>query len=143
FISLVFSFIYLHDVAPFLSCFFRMIRPPPRSTLFPYTTLFRSSGRDDPLRPFGPHTLRAALPDGGVDGAGRTDGTSAAAAGEECVAVGVAIADRRFGLAARFLSHPVTVSDWDRNLDRGPRARSPDPREEGSRPRGAPPGREG
>src|SRR5438132_10625708 len=23
-------------------CFFSMIRPPPRSTLFPYTTLFRS-----------------------------------------------------------------------------------------------------
>src|SRR5437588_7625458 len=33
---------------PFLSrsilFFFLMIRPPPRSTLFPYTTLFRSSG---------------------------------------------------------------------------------------------------
>src|SRR5258705_13706756 len=31
---------------PFLSCFFfffLMIRRPPRSTLFPYTTLFRSS----------------------------------------------------------------------------------------------------
>src|SRR5207247_10651637 len=26
-----------------LSSFFLMIRPPPRSTLFPYTTLFRSS----------------------------------------------------------------------------------------------------
>src|SRR5437762_12380033 len=26
-----------------LSFFFLMIRPPPRSTLFPYTTLFRSS----------------------------------------------------------------------------------------------------
>src|SRR6266478_8547251 len=25
--------------------FFLMIRPPPRSTLFPYTTLFRSRGR--------------------------------------------------------------------------------------------------
>src|SRR5437667_3103186 len=24
------------------ACFFLMIRPPPRSTLFPYTTLFRS-----------------------------------------------------------------------------------------------------
>src|SRR5438132_12611630 len=24
-------------------CFFLMIRPPPRSTLFPYTTLFRST----------------------------------------------------------------------------------------------------
>src|SRR5205809_5253847 len=34
----------------FVSClmltyfFFSMIRPPPRSTLFPYTTLFRSAG---------------------------------------------------------------------------------------------------
>src|SRR2546421_257117 len=27
-----------------LSCFFLMIRRPPRSTLFPYTTLFRSVG---------------------------------------------------------------------------------------------------
>src|SRR5438270_5790344 len=27
---------------PMLSFFFLMIRPPPRSTLFPYTTLFRS-----------------------------------------------------------------------------------------------------
>src|SRR3712207_7449589 len=26
------------------SCFFLMIRRPPRSTLFPYTTLFRSAG---------------------------------------------------------------------------------------------------
>src|SRR3712207_8436842 len=38
-----------------LMFFFLMIRRPPRSTLFPYTTLFRSStaaaltGRDDPL----------------------------------------------------------------------------------------------
>src|SRR3712207_9146470 len=27
------------------NCFFLMIRRPPRSTLFPYTTLFRSRGR--------------------------------------------------------------------------------------------------
>src|SRR5436189_2357637 len=33
--------------------FFLMIRPPPRSTLFPYTTLFRSSsGRTIPARPW-------------------------------------------------------------------------------------------
>src|ERR1041385_9279054 len=37
------------------SCFFLMIRRPPRSTLFPYTTLFRSGqqsagGRGVPLR---------------------------------------------------------------------------------------------
>src|SRR5437667_7518728 len=29
--------------------FFLMLRRPPRSTLFPYTTLFRSSDRDRPL----------------------------------------------------------------------------------------------
>src|SRR2546429_5564606 len=36
--------------------FFLMIRRPPRSTLFPYTTLFRSRDepRDDPRAPAGP-----------------------------------------------------------------------------------------
>src|SRR5437773_11250250 len=29
----------------YISFFFLIIPPPPRSTLFPYTTLFRSSGR--------------------------------------------------------------------------------------------------
>src|ERR1035438_4564848 len=29
-----------------------MIRRPPRSTLFPYTTLFRSHGTDPPFRPY-------------------------------------------------------------------------------------------
>src|SRR5688572_33326344 len=32
------------SVASFLLFFFLMIRRPPRSTLFPYTTLFRSRG---------------------------------------------------------------------------------------------------
>src|SRR5688572_33439551 len=36
--SVFFSFFYLF----FFSFFFLMIRRPPRSTLFPYTTLFRS-----------------------------------------------------------------------------------------------------
>src|SRR5260370_38031242 len=31
------------DIYPCLSFFFLMIRRPPRSTLFPYTTLFRSA----------------------------------------------------------------------------------------------------
>src|SRR5205807_5344006 len=31
------------DFATRLSVFFLLLRPPPRSTLFPYTTLFRSS----------------------------------------------------------------------------------------------------
>src|SRR3712207_8809921 len=32
-------------------CCFLMIRRPPRSTLFPYTTLFRSGGRGETTRP--------------------------------------------------------------------------------------------
>src|SRR3712207_7832011 len=49
-------------------CFLLMIRRPPRSTLFPYTTLFRSAGRlarlpgvdgEDPLR-------RPAVPSSGL-----------------------------------------------------------------------------
>src|SRR6266566_7299223 len=35
------------DNHTFLFLFFLMIRRPPRSTLFPYTTLFRSCARDD------------------------------------------------------------------------------------------------
>src|SRR3989442_15281898 len=34
--------IFRRDLCPFLFFFFLMIRRPPRSTLFPYTTLFRS-----------------------------------------------------------------------------------------------------
>src|SRR5690554_7775782 len=33
---------YMNSHVPFLLFFFLMIRRPPRSTLFPYTTLFRS-----------------------------------------------------------------------------------------------------
>src|SRR5688572_32809669 len=40
--------------------FFLMIRRPPRSTLFPYTTLFRSPG---PARP--PRRVASARPPGG------------------------------------------------------------------------------
>src|SRR5258708_25220787 len=35
-----------------------MIRRPPRSTLFPYTTLFRSIGSPFWCRSFGPYTAR-------------------------------------------------------------------------------------
>src|SRR5205807_10012586 len=35
-------FMYLFSLIFFLSFFFLMLRRPPRSTLFPYTTLFRS-----------------------------------------------------------------------------------------------------
>src|SRR5687768_18208435 len=36
----------LSDLLPLLIVFFLMIRRPPRSTLFPYTTLFRSRAAD-------------------------------------------------------------------------------------------------
>src|SRR5204863_8643011 len=40
--------------------FFLMIRPPPRSTLFPYTTLFRSTGRYAPTRTSGSRVVNRA-----------------------------------------------------------------------------------
>src|SRR5947208_6209913 len=43
----------------FRSFFFSMIRRPPRSTLFPYTTLFRSRGAAE--RPVGPRPGRRLL----------------------------------------------------------------------------------
>src|SRR3712207_8219043 len=39
------------DLRPFVYFFFLMIRRPPRSTLFPYTTLFRSQPADAVRRP--------------------------------------------------------------------------------------------
>src|SRR2546429_9455002 len=63
-------FLYMTQL-PFLLFFFLMIRPPPRSTLFPYTTLFRSVNLEtpsihaiccsiaDPTRaPAGMHTIK-------------------------------------------------------------------------------------
>src|SRR2546422_8493759 len=38
----VFIYLYIYSVSFFFFFFFLMIRRPPRSTLFPYTTLFRS-----------------------------------------------------------------------------------------------------
>src|SRR5256884_6691369 len=55
--------------------FFLMIRRPPRSTLFPYTTLFRSQCGKDRRR-------RAAAASGAGDGAGAT-GTAARGARSE------------------------------------------------------------
>src|SRR5215204_6857893 len=47
--------------ACFVFFFFLMIRRPPRSTLFPYTTLFRSSGsRPRRAHPGGAHARAAA-----------------------------------------------------------------------------------
>src|SRR2546422_6644895 len=55
---------FYHSCAVLYVCFFffLMIRRPPRSTLFPYTTLFRSPNRDRRLWPgqFARVTLRLA-----------------------------------------------------------------------------------
>src|SRR5438067_9212149 len=46
-----------------MSFFFLMFRPPPRSTLFPYTTLFRSANRRVGKRGFGRRVDRALRAD--------------------------------------------------------------------------------
>src|SRR6476620_12056366 len=58
FVYVWFIFLYL-----FLFFFFLMIRRPPRSTLFPYTTLFRSRGRRSALHPAAGRELVAAAAD--------------------------------------------------------------------------------
>src|SRR6267378_4874711 len=56
FVFLLFLFICLFCSVLFVFFFFLMIRRPPRSTLFPYTTLFRSTG--DRRAPVGPAERR-------------------------------------------------------------------------------------
>src|SRR2546426_10840381 len=58
-------FFLFHGLSLFFFFFFLMIRRPPRSTLFPYTTLFRSGG-DDPLAVLA--SIKSLdLPDVGLD----------------------------------------------------------------------------
>src|SRR3712207_8270871 len=64
--SIQIAFIYVVDVVS-IFFFFLMIRRPPRSTLFPYTTLFRSLGRrlqkgGVPAAPSGTATLLRLSP---------------------------------------------------------------------------------
>src|SRR5437899_12871287 len=59
FIVLLVSFFFFS----FFLFFFLMIRRPPRSTLFPYTTLFRSCARRGPFRPPGPRCARRSSRD--------------------------------------------------------------------------------
>src|SRR5258707_14906244 len=49
-----FEMLYLYTAVSFIFFFFLMIRRPPRSTLFPYTTLFRS-GAHVVAEPWGTH----------------------------------------------------------------------------------------
>src|SRR6266487_4613660 len=52
-------FIFSYSIL-FFFFFFLMIRRPPRSTLFPYTTLFRSAAASSLTRASNPFALRAA-----------------------------------------------------------------------------------
>src|SRR2546426_2936728 len=54
--------IHIHRISLFF--FFLMIRRPPRSTLFPYTTLFRSAAEADPRDPLRRQRGRARHPRG-------------------------------------------------------------------------------
>src|SRR3712207_9474742 len=63
-----------------------MIRRPPRSTLFPYTTLFRSARDDRPLLAPSSGDPPVALAEEGVGAAG-TDGRLAERAGQVAIAV--------------------------------------------------------
>src|SRR3989442_15116375 len=55
----------LSDLSSLFFFFFLMIRRPPRSTLFPYTTLFRSLHvPDDQSVPAGPDLLPVLVVDG-------------------------------------------------------------------------------
>src|SRR5205085_12431881 len=56
-------------ICPLFSFFFLMLRRPPRSTLFPYTTLFRSLSNQTPL---GAPLLIGAAPDPHTTIAGQT-----------------------------------------------------------------------
>src|SRR3712207_7755562 len=70
-----------------------MLRPPPRSTLFPYTTLFRSGRREVPL-----HRARARQVE--VD-----EGHSPAVAEHDVVEVGVVVAHDPAAITVRSEEH--------------------------------------
>src|SRR5919198_3880937 len=59
-----------------LSFFFLLIRQPPRSTLFPYTTLFRSAPRRRSARPFDGRSPRNGRTARGAGGARSEEHTS-------------------------------------------------------------------
>src|SRR3712207_8793368 len=73
-----------HDIRVFLFFFFLMIRRPPRSTLFPYTTLFRSRRPrvGERLHPHHPQAVRH-VPDDGVAVARRGQKPLRAVAGRD------------------------------------------------------------
>src|SRR5256885_12727811 len=92
--------------------FFLMIRRPPRSTLFPYTTLFRGdrSARSFADDDTGAGVARGDRPDGARalrSGAGRADGTATWRAAR--AAGGAGDAGRGGGRARRSLRSPPAL----------------------------------
>src|SRR6266496_6303321 len=61
-------------LSSFFFFFFLMIRRPPRSTLFPYTTLFRSPGAAGPVRRAGPGDPHPVVVAGGSRSGGAARG---------------------------------------------------------------------
>src|SRR6476661_1812678 len=117
----------------FFFFFFLMIRRPPISTLFPYTTLFRSRGDDPPFRvPVFVLTHHAREPlemEGGTTFTFVTDGIESAleqardAAGEKDVGIGGGASTAqqylKAGLLDELLIHvaPVLIGDGVRLVD--------------------------
>src|SRR2546426_12583885 len=63
---MIYAYLFYHQFLPLVFFFFfLMIRRPPRSTLFPYTTLFRSLRRRNPGVLAGTH--RPGDPAAGID----------------------------------------------------------------------------
>src|SRR6266567_1862325 len=123
--------IIIFIVVLFFFFFFLMIRRPPRSTLFPYTTLFRSRGRRRPRR--SPAPGRAApCPDRGTGGGpGRPGGgpapwTCRRAAG-------------RAGWPPGRAGCPYAPAESERPAPRAPRPPRPAPSPPASPPVRAPP----
>src|SRR5256885_9756389 len=85
-----------------------MIRRPPRSTLFPYTTLFRSGGRRA-FRPRGAGGGRAAL-GRGVGGGGRRRRRRARARGDLRGRARAALPARRDRKSTRLNSSHLVIS---------------------------------
>src|SRR5204863_9368765 len=68
YLSITLSSLCYSTSSSFISFFFLMIPRPPRSTLFPYTTLFRSHAEGPLAPPRAPHARLRPLPDRGLLG---------------------------------------------------------------------------
>src|SRR3712207_7251138 len=84
-----------------------MIRRPPRSTLFPYTTLFRSAAVGRRRLGAAPGGHRRAGREGGDEGVGRA-GAAAGAGHRRPAGAGVRPQDRK---STRLKSSPANISD--------------------------------